>query len=110
MALSGPRIAVLGTLDTKGKEIEYVRGGIAALGGEPLIVDTGILGEPGCEADIAREEVARAAGYDIDEVRRAGSRGAAVELMQDGARKVVRDLYDRGQLDGALCLGGAEGA
>ncbi len=30
--------------------------------------------------------------------------------MQDGARRVVRDLYDRGQLDGTLCLGGAEGA
>jgi uncharacterized protein (UPF0261 family) len=110
MEMSGPRIAVLGTLDTKGREIDYVRRGIAALGGEPLVIDTGILAEPGCEADVTREEVARAAGYEIDAVRQAGSRGAAVELMQQGARRVVRDLYDRGQLDGTLCLGGAEGA
>jgi uncharacterized protein (UPF0261 family) len=110
MALRGPRIAVLGTLDTKGKEIDYVRRGIAALGGEPLVIDTGVLGEPGCEADVSREEVARASGHELDAVRNAGSRGAAVELMQKGARQVVRDLYDGGRLDGALCLGGAEGA
>jgi uncharacterized protein (UPF0261 family) len=30
--------------------------------------------------------------------------------MQEGARRVVRDLYDRGRIDGTLCLGGAEGA
>ena len=110
MAKGGPRIAVLGTLDTKGKEIDYVRGRIAALGGEPVVIDTGILGEPGCAADVTREEVARAAGHELEAVQAAGSRGAAVEFMQDGARRVVRDLYDRGQLDGTLCLGGAEGA
>jgi uncharacterized protein (UPF0261 family) len=110
MALSGPRIAVLGTLDTKGKEIDYVRRGIAALGGEPVVIDTGVLGEPGCAADVTREEVARAAGHELAAVQGAGSRGAAVELMQEGARRVVRDLYDRGRIDGTLCLGGAEGA
>jgi uncharacterized protein (UPF0261 family) len=110
MAKGGPRIAVLGTLDTKGKEIDYVRSRIAALGGEPVVIDTGILGEPGCAADVTREEVAGAAGHELEAVQAAGSRGAAVELMQDGARRVVRDLYDRGQLDGTLCLGGAEGA
>ena len=110
MATGGPRIAVLGTLDTKGKEIDYVRGRIAALGGEPVVIDTGILGEPGCAADITREEVAEAAGHALEAVQAAGSRGAAVEHMQVGARRVVRDLYDRGQLDGTLCLGGAEGA
>jgi uncharacterized protein (UPF0261 family) len=110
MALGGPRIAVLGTLDTKGNEIDYVRRGIAALGGEPVVIDTGILGEPGCPADVTREEVARAAGHELAAVQNAGSRGAAVELMQEGARRVVRDLYDGGRLDGALCLGGAEGA
>jgi len=109
MSLSRPRIAVIGTLDTKGTEIDYARGRTAALGGEPVVIDTGILGEPGCEADVSREEVARAGGNELEAVRDAGSRGAAVELMQDGARQIVRDLYKRGRLDGALCLGGAEG-
>ena len=109
MSLSRPRIAVIGTLDTKGTEIDYARERTAALGGVPVVIDTGVLGEPGCDADISREEVARAAGHELEAVRNAGSRGAAVELMQDGASRIVRDLYERGELDGALCLGGAEG-
>jgi uncharacterized protein (UPF0261 family) len=103
-------IAAIGTLDTKGAEIDYVRARIEALGADALVIDTGILGEPGCAADISRAEVARAAGHDLEFVQAAGSRGAAVELMQVGLRQVVRDLYEGGRLDGALCLGGAEGA
>jgi uncharacterized protein (UPF0261 family) len=108
--MSAPVIATLGTLDTKGAEIDYVRERIEALGADALVIDTGILGEPGCRADVSREEVARAAGHELEAVRDAGSRGAAVELMQAGARRVVADLYEDGRLDGALCLGGAEGA
>jgi uncharacterized protein (UPF0261 family) len=108
--MSAPVIATIGTLDTKGAEIDYVRGRIEALGGEALVIDTGILGEPGCSADVSREEVAGAAGHELESVRGAGSRGAAVELMQAGARRVVAGLYAEGRLDGALCLGGAEGA
>jgi uncharacterized protein (UPF0261 family) len=108
--MSRPVIATLGTLDTKGAEIDYVRERIEALGADALVIDTGILGEPGCRADVSREEVARAAGHDLESVRAAGSRGAAVELMQVGIRRVIAELYREGRLDGALCLGGAEGA
>jgi len=106
-----PRIAVIGTLDTKGKEIEYVRNRIRALGGEPTVIDSGILGEPiAIAADVSRAEVAAAAGYSIDKVRAAGSRGRAVEMMRDGVRAVCVRLHEQGRLHGALCLGGAEGA
>jgi uncharacterized protein (UPF0261 family) len=43
-------------------------------------------------------------------VRDAGSRGAAVEQMQEGVRAVLERLWGEGRVDGALCLGGAEGA
>ena len=105
-----PIIAAIGTLDTKGAEIAYARRRIEDLGGEVVVIDTGILGEPGCFADVTREEVARAGGHELDEVRDAGSRGAAVELMQGGLRRIVTDMHERGEIDGALCLGGAEGA
>jgi uncharacterized protein (UPF0261 family) len=103
-------IAVIGTLDTKGREIDYVRERVGALGGEAVVIDSGILGEPGCPADVTRAEVARAAGHDLESVRQAGSRGAAVEMMQVGMRRIVGELYERGRINGALCLGGAEGA
>lgn len=108
--MAKPVIAAIGTLDTKGAEIDYARKRIEALGGRALVIDTGILGEPGCEADITRAQVAEAAGYELAEVQAAGSRGAAVERMQDGLRKLLADLHERGEVDGALCLGGAEGA
>jgi uncharacterized protein (UPF0261 family) len=84
---------------------------LAAFGAEPVIVDSGILGEAeGCAPDVSRYEVAREAGLDLDEIRAAGSRGKAVELMERGVRAVVLRLWLEGRLDGALCLGGAEGA
>jgi uncharacterized protein (UPF0261 family) len=105
-----PGIALVGTLDTKGEEIAYVRDRLLALGTQPVVIDSGILGEPGCAADVTREEVARAGGHDLEDVRRAGSRGAAVELMLEGVRATCLWLFAEGRIRGVLCLGGAEGA
>jgi uncharacterized protein (UPF0261 family) len=106
-----PGIALIGTLDTKGAEIGYVRDRLRALGARPLVVDSGILGEAdGIEPDVTRTEVARAAGHDLSEIRNAGSRGAAVQLMLEGVRAVVLRAYGEGRVHGVLCLGGAEGA
>ena len=106
----GPWIALIGTLDTKSAEIAYVRDRLRALGARPIVIDTGILGEPsGIEPDIPHAEVAAAAGDELEGVRGAGSRGAAVERMLAGVRAVCLRLFAEGRLDGALCLGGAEG-
>ena len=74
------------------------------------MIDSGILGEPGTEADVTREDVAREAGHDLERIQAAGSRGAAVELMLEGVRAVCLRLWLEGRIDGVLCLGGAEGA
>ena len=105
-----PWIALIGTLDTKGEEIAYVRDRLRALGARPVVIDTGILGEAGCAADVPRAEVAAAAGDDLEGIRDAGSRGAAVERMTLGVRAVCLRLLAEDRLHGALCLGGAEGA
>jgi uncharacterized protein (UPF0261 family) len=61
-----PGIALIGTLDTKGAEIAYVRDRLRALGARTVVVDSGILGEPeGCTPDVSRAEVARAGGHDL---------------------------------------------
>jgi uncharacterized protein (UPF0261 family) len=104
-------VALIGTLDTKGPEIGYLRDRCQALGLETLVIDSGILGEPlDIEPDFSRATVARAAGSDLETIRRAGSRGAAVHQMMKGVRQVVLDLYAAGRLQGVACLGGAEGA
>src|SRR3954469_5383808 len=104
-------ILLIGTLDTKGREIAYVRDKIRALGADALVLDSGILGEPiDIVPDISHAEVALAAGSTIEDLRTAGTRGAAVEKMKDGVRNVALDLFAQGRLGGVLCLGGAEGA
>src|SRR5215213_4783827 len=81
-----------------------------ALRVDVIVVDSGILGEPHCRADITHEEVAAAAGHSLEQVRAAGSRGAAVSLMQEGVRNLAARLFAAGRIQGVLCLGGAEGA
>ncbi len=106
-----PGIALIGTLDTKGAEIGYVRDRLRGLGARALVVDSGILGEAdGIEPDVSRDEVARAGGHELEAIRAAGSRGAAVQLMLEGVRAVVLRAYGEGRVHGVLCLGGAEGA
>src|SRR3954468_18578250 len=105
-----PAVALIGTLDTKGDEIAYVRERLTALRVGVIVIDSGILGEPHCAADISHEEVAAAGGYTLAEVRGAGSRGAAVSMMQTCVRALAAKLFAAGRIQGVLCLGGAEGA
>jgi uncharacterized protein (UPF0261 family) len=104
-------VVLLGTLDTKGRETAYLNDRIRESGLKTCVVDTGILGEAvGIDPDVPRREVARAAGKDLEEIRNSGSRGAAVAAMMKGAAKVCRQLYSDGKCQGAVSLGGAEGA
>jgi uncharacterized protein (UPF0261 family) len=105
-----PAVALIGTLDTKGDEIAYVRDRLTAFGVGAIVIDSGILGNPGCRPDITHEEVAEAGGHSLAAVQAAGSRGAAVVLMKDGVRAIVAKLFAEGTIHGVLCLGGAEGA
>jgi uncharacterized protein (UPF0261 family) len=102
-------VVLVGTLDTKGAENEFVRDRLRAAGVDVLVVDTGVLEPPGFPPDITRQEVAAAAGVDFDALVAARDRGAAITAMAEGAEVVVRRLYEDGRLDGALALGGTGG-
>ena len=63
-------VLLIGTLDTRGREVAYVRDKLHALGVDTLVLDAGILGEPaGITPDIPREQVARAAASTMDWLR-----------------------------------------
>src|ERR1700759_3241767 len=102
-------VVLVGTLDTKGAENEFVRDRLRAAGVDVLVVDTGVLEPPGFPPDITRQEVAAAAGADFDALEAARDRGAAITAMAEGAEVVVRRMHDEGRLDGALALGGTGG-
>src|SRR5690606_7392127 len=108
-------IVIIGTLDTKGAEIGYLRDRLQELGLETIVIDSGILGEPlgitlDPERDISRAMAATYAGTTIDALRNAGSRGKAVDGMRDALKKLMPELYRQGKLDGIVSMGGAEGA
>jgi uncharacterized protein (UPF0261 family) len=102
-------VVLVGTLDTKGAENEFVRDRLRAAGVDVLVVDTGVLEPPAFPPDITRREVAAAAGADFDALAAARDRGAAITAMAEGAEVVVRRLHEEGRLDGALALGGTGG-
>ena len=103
-------VVLVGTLDTKGKEYEYLRDRVREHGVDTLLVDTGILGEPLAQPDVTRDEVARAAGADVAELAERADRGAAVEAMARGAAEVVARLHEEGRLDAVVGLGGSGGS
>ena len=63
-------VAIVGTLDTKGEEIDYLRSLIEKRGHRVITADTGILGEPLIQPDISRYKLAIAGGADIDLLRK----------------------------------------
>lgn len=102
-------VVLLGTLDTKGPEYEFLCDRVAAFGCDVLVVDAGILGE-GSEADIGPDEVAAAGGADRASLAAVRDRGPAVQAMARGATEVVRRLHAEGRLDGILGVGGSGGS
>lgn len=102
-------VLLLGTLDTKGQEYGLVRDLIRARGHEVLVMDLGVQGEPPFAPDISAARVASAGGSVLEDLRRRGDRGAAVEVMQAGACTLTRALYADRRFDGVLGLGGGGG-
>ncbi|HEV3262819.1 MAG TPA: Tm-1-like ATP-binding domain-containing protein [Gemmataceae bacterium] len=102
-------VVLIGTLDTKGLEFQFVRELLNRLGVETLVIDAGVLRPPAFAPDIAREQVYAAAGVSPDALRQAGDRGRAIEAAASGVVKVVLRLWQQGKLDGVLGLGGSAG-
>jgi len=107
-------VVLVGTLDTKGPEHEFVRDRLVETGVAVIVVDVGILGEPGFAPDVSAAQVARAAGTELADLRftREGSdtRAVALGAMSRGAVVIVRDLRARGACDGVMGLGGSGGS
>ncbi len=102
-------VLLIGTLDTKGVEFQFVRDLLRQAGVATLVLDAGVLHPAAFTPDIPREEVYAAAGTRFDAVRRAGDRGQAIAAAAQGAAKVAVALHAEGRLDGVLGLGGSAG-
>jgi uncharacterized protein (UPF0261 family) len=102
-------IAILGTMDTKGEEHAFVAQQIRARGHHVLVIDVGILGEPTLRPDVTRYEIAAATGHDLAAVIKLRDRGAAIQMMTDGAPIVLARLAAEKKIAGVISLGGGGG-
>ncbi len=103
-------VVLIGTMDTKATQILFVKERIEKLGHKVVIMDTGTRGASPPEADITCDEVARAAGTIIADVRQMKELSSIVPLIIDGATKKAKELLGAGRLDGIMSIGGAGAA
>jgi uncharacterized protein (UPF0261 family) len=103
-------VLVLGTFDTKGPELDFVRDLLRANGTRTVAVDVSVLGDPSTPVDHTAAEVAAIGGSNLDELRSAGDRGAALTAMSRGARTLARQLAESGEIHGIVSLGGSGGS
>jgi len=102
-------IAVLATLDTKGAEAQFLREEIQARGARALLIDLGVVGEPGARPDVTREAVARAGGKELAEILANPTRQDASPVFIAGAAKLLRQRLDAGEVHAVIGLGGTQG-
>jgi uncharacterized protein (UPF0261 family) len=102
-------VILIGTLDTKGTEFQFVRDLLNQAGVPTRVIDAGVTAPPAFPPDISREEVFRAAGTTLQAVVKEADRGKAIEAAARGAAKLVAELHAKGQVDGILGLGGSAG-
>jgi len=102
-------IAVLATLDTKGREAVYLRERLESLGSRAIVIDVGVVGTAPVPADVPREEVAHAGGTPLEELLENPTREAAAPVMAAGAARILLERIEADSLHGVIGLGGLQG-
>lgn len=103
------KIVLLGTLDTKGVELQYIKDIIEAEGLESIVVDVGVMEQSLLKPDVLNTEVASATGENLEKLRIQQDRGKAVDVMMRGADLIVQEIFARGELEGIVSIGGSAG-
>ncbi|MDK3071958.1 Tm-1-like ATP-binding domain-containing protein [Sedimentitalea sp. JM2-8] len=102
-------ILLLGTGDTKSDEMQFLADCIKAQGGTVVVMDVGVIGDPTCQVDISRHDVARAARTDNAAIVALGDENKAMTKTSEGAATLARALCEEGRVHGVLILGGTMG-
>lgn len=102
-------IVVLSTLDTKGPESAWLREQVEVLGGQALLVDIGVVGDPGTPPDVTREEVAEAGGKPLAALLAKPTRQEASPVMVAGATAILLRMLAEGRIHAVIGLGGTQG-
>jgi uncharacterized protein (UPF0261 family) len=104
-----PAVYILATLDTKGREAAYLGELLSGYGVRSQLVDAGCLAPPTVHADVSREVVFSAGGYDVHALAVSGDRGQAVSAAAAGAAAWICRAQAAGRVLGVIGIGGSAG-
>lgn len=102
-------IAIVGALDTKGQEFEFLKNEIEKRGCQTFVINVGVLGKPLFTPDVSAEEVALAGGVQLSILVKHEDRSEAMSVMTAGAAKIVSKYFGEGKFDGIISMGGGGG-
>jgi uncharacterized protein (UPF0261 family) len=97
------------TLDTKAQEARYVRDILESHGVGVIHMDASIRKTVDGGAEIGPDAVAKAAGSTLDAVRDLKHEGKCQAVMTQGALKLAGELQRKGEISGAIGIGGSMG-
>jgi uncharacterized protein (UPF0261 family) len=101
-------IALVSTMDTKGREIAFLRTCLQDMGRSAIAVDVGLFEPQGVTPDVSRHEIARAGGSEVATLLQR-KREDVMATMGRGAGEVLSRLHIEGRIEGVLGLGGNQG-
>ena len=106
MAQTRPTVALIGTLDTKGAEYNWMAARLDEHGVDVVVIDAGTRAPHGFDrpVDFPNSAVAQAGGTNIETI--GDDRGVAVTAMGEGAAAILSGL----SVNGVLALGGSGGS
>jgi uncharacterized protein (UPF0261 family) len=102
-------VGLIGTLDTKRAEYQWLRDRLITEGVTVLLIDVGPFSESDL-ADVSSAQVAAAGGGDLAVLRTRRDRGETMAVMGAGAAAVVARLFEAGEIHGLLAVGGSGGS
>ena len=102
-------IALLITLDTKDQEAQFLKEQIEAIGHKALLLDIGVIGQPGMEADIPRAEVIEKGGGSIIEILKDPTREKSNPFVVKGCIDILNKKITSNEVHAVLGLGGTQG-
>ena len=100
------KIVIIGTVDTKGDQLRFLKERIESRGHEAILMDISMGADPSYQGDITPEEIAGLAGKDIEAIRASKDRLSITNAMSAGAQQKALDLLSKGDLNGIVSLGG----
>ena len=83
-------VVLVGTLDTKGDQLVYLKEQIERHGQRVVVIDMGVLGEPALPPTVDKHQVAAAAGTTIQELIALNGPALAMSKMAEGVAKVMK--------------------